>query len=66
MIRCLVKAWEQATSSMTGTVSPNDDPTGSEIPGSLLQVLHLAERALENENAAQTPINPSEASLIIA
>ena len=51
---------------MTGTVSPNDDPTGSEIPGSLLQILHLAERALENENAAQTPINPSEASLIIA
>ncbi len=66
MIRCLVKAWDQATLNTTGTASPDDDSSGSEMPDSLLQVLHLAERALENENPAQTPINPSEASLIIA
>ncbi len=66
MIRCLVKAWEQATSSMTGTASPDADSFGFEIPDSLLQVLHLAERALENESRNHSTIDQSGASLIVA
>jgi len=66
MIRCLVKAWDQATLNTTGTALSDAGTFGFEIPGSLLQVLHLAERALGNENRGQTPVDPSEASLIIA
>ena len=66
MIRCLVKAWDQAASSTTGTASPDADSLGFEIPNSLLQVLHLAERALENDSRNQYTIDESEASLIVA
>ncbi len=66
MIRCLVKAWDQATLNTTGTASPDADSFGSEMPDSLLQVLHLAERALGNESRNQYTINQSEASLIVA
>ena len=66
MIRCLVKAWDQAASSTTGTASPDADSSGSELPGSLLQVLHLAERALENENQGQSSIDRPATSLMVA
>ncbi len=66
MIRCLVKAWDQAASSTTRTASPSADSFGFEIPASLLQVLHLAERALENDSRNQYTIDQSEASLIVA
>ncbi len=64
MIRCLVKAWDQAAS--TGAASPDADSFGFEIPDSLLQVLHLAERTLESESRNQSMIDQSEASLIVA